>query len=112
MAPGCMVVQSKLPKAAYQCTTILPEVTKFFSRCVGQNAAVVSHSNRRQLETEVKMAVQSHLTELSEKHRNLERRIEQEMARPGADPTKIGTLKRQKLKLKDQIVRLTNKTTH
>ncbi len=58
------------------------------------------------------MALQSHLTELSEKHRSLERRIEEEMAKPGADVLKIGQWKRQKLKLKDEIVRLQVDTKH
>lgn len=52
------------------------------------------------------MALSAHLQELSEKHRTLERRIEEEMARPGSDDTEIRRLKQEKLKLKDEIVRL------
>lgn len=52
------------------------------------------------------MAISAHLQELSEKHRRLERRIEEEAARPGSDASFLRKLKRQKLKLKDEIVRL------
>ena len=58
------------------------------------------------------MALQAHLQELSEKHRALERRIEEEMARPGSDDADIRRLKQEKLKLKDEIVRLESDTRH
>jgi hypothetical protein len=58
------------------------------------------------------MALAAHLQELSEKHRLLERRIEEEMARPGSDDTEIRRLKQEKLKLKDEIVRLQDETRH
>lgn len=57
------------------------------------------------------MSLNAHLTELSEKHRLLERRIEQEMARPARDDVRLRRLKTEKLKLKDQIARL-NGTRH
>jgi hypothetical protein len=50
--------------------------------------------------------------ELSEKHRALDRKIEQEQARPMADPFKIAEWKRQKLRLKDEIERLKHETSH
>ena len=105
-------IRSICHAARQERATIFDEVHSRPSHDVGQIVAVVSHSDRRQPETEVKMAVQSHLTELSEKHRNLERRIEEELARPIADPMRLGTLKRQKLKLKDEIVRLISRTQH
>jgi hypothetical protein len=52
------------------------------------------------------MSVTAHLAELTEKHKLLEKRIEEELCRPAADPLKITRLKREKLKLKDQIVKL------
>ena len=52
------------------------------------------------------MALAAHIAELAEKHRLLERRIEEEVARPGSDDIEIHRLKLQKLKLKDQIARL------
>ncbi|MGQ0671290.1 MAG: YdcH family protein [Hyphomicrobium sp.] len=58
------------------------------------------------------MAMQAHLQELSEKHRLLERRIKEEMARPGSDDTEIRRLKQEKLKLKDEITRLETGTRH
>lgn len=58
------------------------------------------------------MALSSHLQELSEKHRQLERRIEEEIGRPGSDDLTIRKLKREKLKLKDQITKLASDTRH
>lgn len=52
------------------------------------------------------MALAAHIAELAEKHRLLGRRIEEEVARPGSDDVEIHRLKLQKLKLKDQIARL------
>lgn len=57
------------------------------------------------------MAIQAHLHELSEKHRQLERRIEEETARPGSDDVEIRKLKQEKLRLKEQIIRL-SETRH
>jgi hypothetical protein len=58
------------------------------------------------------MALDAHLVELSEKHRALDRKIEEEMARPTADDLKIADLKRQKLRLKDEIERLKQDASH
>lgn len=52
------------------------------------------------------MSAVAHLAELTEKHRSLERRIEEELARPAADISKIKQWKQEKLKLKDLIARL------
>jgi hypothetical protein len=57
------------------------------------------------------MAVSAHLVELTEKHRLLERKIQEEMSRPGADTLAITKLKREKLKIKDEIVKL-SQTQH
>lgn len=57
------------------------------------------------------MALSAHLQELSEKHRQLERRIEEETARLGSDDIEIRRLKQEKLKLKDEIARL-SETRH
>jgi hypothetical protein len=62
--------------------------------------------------TEARMALSSHLQELSEKHRQLERKIAEEIGRPGSDDLTIRRLKREKLKLKDQITRLASDTRH
>jgi hypothetical protein len=58
------------------------------------------------------MALDAHLAELSEKHRALDRKIEDEMARPTADDLKIAEMKRQKLRLKDEIERLKSELSH
>ncbi len=52
------------------------------------------------------MALDAHLAELTEKHRLLERRIDQEMSRPARDDVRIRRLKSEKLKLKDEMARL------
>jgi hypothetical protein len=52
------------------------------------------------------MPLDAHLAELTEKHRALERKIEQEQARPMADPLKITDWKRKKLRLKDEMERI------
>ena len=52
------------------------------------------------------MALNAHLAELSEKHKLLERRIEQEMAHPARDDERLRRLKSEKLKVKDEIARL------
>jgi hypothetical protein len=57
------------------------------------------------------MSVTAHLAELTEKHRSLERKIEEEMARPAADNTKISKWKLEKLRLKDQMLKL-SQTRH
>lgn len=58
------------------------------------------------------MSLSAHLAELSEKHKLLERRIEEELNRPGSSDEDIVKLKLEKLKLKDEIARLHSKTTH
>lgn len=52
------------------------------------------------------MALDAHLVELTEKHRALEEKIEAEMSRPLADQMKIAEMKKEKLRLKDEIARL------
>jgi hypothetical protein len=58
------------------------------------------------------MALSAHLAELSEKHKLLERRIEEEVSRPISDATELRRLKREKLRLKDEIERLAKQTRH
>ncbi len=52
------------------------------------------------------MALDAHVTELSEKHSALEKQLENEMARPSADDIEISKLKREKLRIKDELQRL------
>jgi hypothetical protein len=52
------------------------------------------------------MSMAAHLAELAEKHRILDRRIEQELARPSATDQEIRRLKLEKLRLKEEIAKL------
>ncbi|MFV0473667.1 MAG: YdcH family protein [Pikeienuella sp.] len=55
---------------------------------------------------ENRMSLSSHLVELRKKHASLEHRIEQELRNPGSDDLQIAELKKEKLRLKDEITRL------
>jgi hypothetical protein len=52
------------------------------------------------------MSLAAHIAELSEKHRVLEMKIREELARPGSDDTQIARLKKEKLRLKDEMSKL------
>ena len=52
------------------------------------------------------MSITARLSELTEKHRTLERKIADEMRRPSADTVKIAKWKHEKLRLKEAIVKL------
>ncbi len=58
------------------------------------------------------MAMAAHLAELAEKHRLLDRRIEEAISSPGTDDAEIRRLKAEKLKLKDEMERLAKATRH
>ena len=49
------------------------------------------------------MAIEARIRELGSRHENLDRAIKQELQRPAFDGTKLRDLKRQKLKLKEEI---------
>ncbi len=52
------------------------------------------------------MSMGSHITELKKKHDQLSDQVEKFQSRPSSDPLKIAALKKQKLKLKEEIARL------
>lgn len=52
------------------------------------------------------MALDGHIQELSEKHRRLQELIESEMAHPDWDEVRVAALKKEKLKIKDEMERL------
>lgn len=52
------------------------------------------------------MALNGHIQELSEKHRKLQEMIESEMAHPDWDEVRVAALKKEKLKVKDEMERL------
>lgn len=59
------------------------------------------------------MSLQNHLTELERRHDALDREIAEEQIHPAADEARVAELKRRKLLLKDEIVKLRNgKTLH
>jgi hypothetical protein len=60
------------------------------------------------------MALDAHVEELSAKHRNLDKQIRDEEAKLSSDSLRIAELKRQKLLLKDRLMRLQaqNGSTH
>jgi hypothetical protein len=58
------------------------------------------------------MTLAAHLAELSEKHRMLEMRIQEELARPGSDDLQISKLKREKLKIRDEMTKLEKSKGH
>ncbi len=58
------------------------------------------------------MAVEAHIAEIQEKHRQLDIQIENELQNPGSDDLQISALKREKLRLKEELERLRNETRH
>ncbi|HWA04336.1 MAG TPA: DUF465 domain-containing protein [Rhizomicrobium sp.] len=49
---------------------------------------------------------QGHIQELSEKHKQLEDSINAEMANPDWDEIRVAALKKEKLRIKDELERL------
>lgn len=52
------------------------------------------------------MALEAHIKELTEKHKKLKEIIESEMSHPDWDEMRVAALKKEKLRLKDEIERL------
>lgn len=52
------------------------------------------------------MTLSSHLQELRKKHQNLSEKVEEAQNHPGSDALQVSSLKKQKLKLKEEIERL------
>lgn len=52
------------------------------------------------------MSIESHIAELEKKHRAIEKEIEMEMMHPNSDEVRVSSLKRKKLRIKDEMVRL------
>lgn len=52
------------------------------------------------------MALQGHIQELSEKHKKIQELIEDEMTHPDWNEYRVAALKKQKLRLKDEMERL------
>ena len=54
------------------------------------------------------MSMSSHISELKKKHEELSERVEMIQRRPGSDDLEIMSMKKEKLRLKEEISRLTN----
>ena len=52
------------------------------------------------------MSMTAHIQELRRKHASLSEQVELEQRNPGSDALQIAALKKQKLKLKEEIARL------
>lgn len=57
-------------------------------------------------EEEMRMALQNHLSELERKHTAVDRELQEANSHPATDEARIAELKRRKLALKDELVRL------
>ncbi len=49
------------------------------------------------------MSIEGRINELSNRHRRLDEQIEHEQKRPSADPIRLHELKRQKLRIKEEL---------
>lgn len=58
------------------------------------------------------MSIENHLDALKTKHFNLEKEIQSTGTRPAPDQTALTRLKREKLKIKQEIARLEDQTRH
>lgn len=58
------------------------------------------------------MSLSSHLQELRKKHETLSAEVEEAQRTPSFDDLQLTALKKQKLKIKEEIERLTNPTAH
>ena len=52
------------------------------------------------------MAVEAHIREITDKHQKLQELIDAEMAHSARDQVRIAELKKEKLRLKDELERL------
>jgi hypothetical protein len=58
------------------------------------------------------MAVDARIRELGNRHHNLDRAIDEELSRPMSDSVRLKDLKRQKLRLKEEIEVLRGARAH
>jgi hypothetical protein len=62
-------------------------------------------------EMEARMPVDLHLAELERRHQALKQEIQEAISHPGFDELEVATLKRRKLRLKDEIAKLMKQET-
>jgi hypothetical protein len=58
------------------------------------------------------MATSTHLAELEQRHRMLEAELTEALQHPSTDDSKLTELKRRKLRVKDEIARLSRTSVH
>ncbi|MBX3569109.1 MAG: DUF465 domain-containing protein [Rhizobiaceae bacterium] len=58
------------------------------------------------------MSLANHLDELQRKHGEIERQLDEAMAHPSVDDLEIVNLKRRKLAIKDEMMKLRQETMH
>jgi hypothetical protein len=58
------------------------------------------------------MSLDARIRELSARHRNLENAIEAELKRPAFDDVRLSSMKKEKLRLKDEIAALSERHVH
>jgi hypothetical protein len=58
------------------------------------------------------MAIEARIRELGARHQSLELAIQDELSRPSADDVKLKDLKRQKLRLKEELESLRAQQVH
>jgi hypothetical protein len=58
------------------------------------------------------MAMESHLSELNEKHKHLDCVISEALQHPSVDTLQVTELKREKLRIKEEMERLRQTTGH
>ena len=58
------------------------------------------------------MAIDARIRELGSRHEHLERAIEEELRRPAADSLRLNEMKRQKLRLKEEMEVLRGARAH
>ena len=58
------------------------------------------------------MSLENHLRELTSRHRKIDEVLQEEQRRPSTDSLKLTKLKREKLKLKEEIQALTSTARH
>ena len=58
------------------------------------------------------MSLSSHLQELKRKHQSLETAVEEAQRSPGVDDLRVAELKKQKLRIKEEIAKIETQTIH
>ncbi len=58
------------------------------------------------------MAIEQRLRELDARHRDLDHTIEEEAKRPAVDNARLSAMKRQKLKIKEEIEDIRHRLSH